>query len=148
MADAFSVVSFEARKTLLNGEMNILPGVNRQILYVVLMRSDFNFNPATHREYGDVTSFELPYGNGYRPGDTQLLNPVMNQNAVSGVVTVTFDPVQWTASGGDIGPTIGAVIYNFDSNNYPILGFINFGEPWTQIDGGTLVISGIRILIQ
>ena len=62
--------------------------------------------------------------------------------------------MQWTANGGSIGPTPGAII--FDDTvvasgatvpDDPIIGYINFGGEQTQADGGVSTITNVEVRI-
>jgi len=143
-SNVFSTVSFEARNRIVRGEMNVID----QTFKAALMINTFNFNPATHTTYAAVQASEHPGAHGYTTGGQTLIVANTTQSNVSGQLTVAFNPAQWTATGGNIGPVIGAIVYNDTVPDKPVLGFINLGQAWTQNDGGTLVISGVSVVVQ
>ena len=140
-SNVFGEISFEAKLRMLDGEM----ATQTQTFKIALMQNDYKFYRNSHKKYGDVSNSELPDGAGYTAGGKQLANPQVSQNTITGTVTVSWDAMQWTAISGDIGPTSGAIIYNDSVFDKPILGFLAFHPPFTQMDGGTLVISDISL---
>jgi hypothetical protein len=60
---------------------------------------------------------------------------------------VTWSNTSWVASGGSIGPSPGAIVYD-DTVTTPqadaIVGYIDFGGDQTQADGGTATISNVE----
>ena len=49
--------------------------------------------------------------------------------------------VIWTASGGGIGPTPGAIIYDYTDSDKTIVGYVNFGEELTTPMGVDLALT-------
>jgi hypothetical protein len=60
---------------------------------------------------------------------------------------VTWTNPSWTAAGGSIGPTPGAIIFD-DTVTVPtadpIIGYIDFGGDQTQVDGGVATIANVE----
>jgi hypothetical protein len=117
---------------------------------IILMDTGFTFNKDTHHAYSDVSASELATGNGYTR-DTKTLSGVsVTEDDTDDRTEVTWSNVTWTASGGSIGPTPGAIIYDDTvaaPTANPIVGYIDFGGDQTQADGGTATISGIEFRI-
>ena len=103
---------------------------------VILMQGAgvFTFSKASHGQYVNVKASELPAGNGYNlitkpvtPAPTEEWQQDNGLNKAS----VTWENPTWTAAGGDIGPTDGAIVLQYDSttpDNSIVVGYIGFGE--------------------
>lgn len=115
------------------------------VFKIVLMNSSFIFDPDTHEEYADVSGDELGTANGYTAGGYTLAGVAVTRSDPNDRVDVTWDNPFWVASGGAIGPSKGAVIYDDTHANNVIVGFIDFGSPYSQADGGTLTINGVTV---
>lgn len=114
---------------------------------IILMESGFTFDIDTHEEYADVSGNELPTGNGYTAGGETLAGIAVTEDDVDDRCEVTWDNVSWTAAGGPIGPTCGAIIVDDTLANDPVVGFIDFGADYTQPDGGVATLSNIEVRI-
>ena len=112
---------------------------------VILMESGFVFDKDNHATYAQVLSNELPGGNGYLQNNKSLSTQVVTENDTDDRAEMTCDDVSWTASGGSIGPTPGAILYDDSSPDNTIIGYIDFGEDLTATSGNTLVIEDISI---
>lgn len=120
------------------------------VFKIILMADGFTFDQDTHHGYADVSASELANGNGYVTGGNTLAGVVVTEDDVDDRTECTWNNSAWVASGGSIGPTPGAIIYD-DSlaapQADPIIGFIDFGGNQTQSDGGTATISNIEVRI-
>lgn len=116
---------------------------------IILMASGFTFNKDTHHAYADVSANELANGNGYTTGGVTLSGVAVTEDDTDDRTEVTWDNAQWTASGGPIGPTPGAIIIDdtVTSPADPIVGYIDFGGEKTQADGGVATISNVEVRI-
>lgn len=120
---------------------------------IILMQSGFVFDKDTHHGYADVSAFELATANGYTVKDKALGACVVTEDDADNRCEIVWPNVQWTATGGAIGPTPGAII--FDDTIVaagvtiadPVIGYIDFGGDQTQADGGTATISNIEVRI-
>ena len=115
---------------------------------IILMATGFVFNKDTHHVYADVVASELPTNFGYTQGTKAVTLAAVTEDDTNDRCSVTFANVSWTAAGGAIGPTPGAII--FDDTVAapvadPIVGYIDFGSDYTQADGGTATITGIEV---
>jgi len=117
------------------------------VFKIALMDTGFTFNKDTHAEWADVSGSELVSGNGYTTGGNTLAGVSVTEDDVDDRCEVTWNNTTWTASGGSIGPTPGAIIYDDTVLNDPIVGYIDFGGEQTQADGGTATISNIEVRI-
>lgn len=113
---------------------------------IILMQSGFTFDKDGHALYADVVASELPTGNGYTQ-NTKTLVPAaaVTEDDVNDRSEVVFDPVSWTAGGGPIGPTCGAIILDSTLGGSPVCGFLDFGGDYTQADGGVATLNDIAL---
>ena len=114
---------------------------------IILMKSGFVFDKDTHHGYADVSASELATGYGYTQNTKTLSGVTVTEDDTDDRTEVTWSNVTWTASGGSIGPTPGAIIFDDTVTTPtadPIIGYIDFGGEQTQADGGVATISGIE----
>ena len=117
---------------------------DNDVFQIILMESGFVFDKDAHAEYADVSGSELPTANGYTAGgETLALTAVVDEDDVNDRSNVAWDPVSWTAAGGDIGPSPGAIVYDDTVAGDPIVGYLDFGAEYTQVDGGTGTLHNI-----
>lgn len=114
---------------------------------IILMESGFVFDKDTHHQYSDVSGNELPTLNGYTVGGATLAGVTITENDAADRTDVTWNNVSWSASGGPIGPASGAIIYDDTDGNDSIVGYIDFLNDYTQIDGGTFTVANIAVRI-
>jgi hypothetical protein len=115
-----------------------------------LMANGFTFNKDTHHGWANVSANELADGYGYTNGGANLANLSVAENDTDDRATFTCNNVSWTANGGNIGPTPGAIIYDDTPTTPqadPIVAYIDFAGNQTQADGGVLTIANIQIRI-
>jgi len=120
------------------------------IFKIILMDTGFVFDKDTHHGYADVSGEELPTGNGYTAGAKTLTGVTLTEDDVDDRTEIRWANVTWTASGGSIGPTPGAIIFDDTVTTPtadPVISYIDFGGEQTQADGGTCTISNIEIRI-
>lgn len=111
-----------------------------------LMASGFVFNKDTHHGWADVSGQELANGNGYLTGGVTLTGVVVTEDDTDDRGEVTWANATWTASGGTIGPTPGAMLVDDTPTTPqadPIVAYIDFGGEQSQADGGVATISNI-----
>ena len=117
---------------------------------IILMASGFTFNKDTHHGYADVSANELATGYGYTQNTKVLAGVTVTEDDTDDRTEVTWTNPTWTASGGSIGPTPGAIIFDDTVTTPtadPIVGYIDFGGEQTQVDGGIATISNVEFRI-
>jgi len=114
---------------------------------IILMASGFTFNKDTHHGYADVIASELPTANGYTRGAEVLANVVVTEVDAEDRTEITWDNPSWTAAGGAIGPSPGAIIYDDTDAADSLVGWIDFGGDQTQADGGTVTILNPEVRV-
>jgi len=113
---------------------------------IILMASGFVFDKDTHANYSDVVASELPnLGFGYTRFTKALAGVAITEDDLNDIAKIAWSPVSWTAGGGAIGPTRGAIIIDDTIANDPIVGFIDFLADYTQADGGVMTLSTIEV---
>ena len=113
----------------------------------IAMKEGFVFNPATHDLYADVSTSEQATGFGYTAGGVAMTGVSIAQNDTDARADITWNNITWTASGGDVGPLAGVIIYDDSLTNDPIVGYINFGGAYTVADGGTATVANVKVRI-
>jgi len=140
-----STVSNKIKYAIANGGINF----SSDSFKIILMASGFVFSPTTHHGYADVSASELATGFGYtRNTKTLSASPVITEDDINVRCSIAWDNVTWTASGGAIGPTPGAIIFDDTVTTPtadPIVAYIDFGGEQTQADGGVATISNISV---
>lgn len=111
---------------------------------IILMATGFTFNIDTHATYADVSASELATGNGYTQNTKTLANVAVAEDDTDDRAEVTWDDAVWTASGGSIGPSPGAIIFDDTSSDDTVIGFIDFVSDQTATDGGTFTVPNIE----
>jgi len=117
---------------------------------IILMDTGFVFDKDTHHGYADISAYELATGNGYTQNTKTLSGVTVTEDDTDDRCEVTWDNVQWTASGGSIGPTPGAIIFDDTVTTPqadPVIGYIDFGGEQTQADGGVATIANVEVRI-
>jgi len=117
---------------------------------IILMASGFTFNIDTHHGYADVSASELATGFGYTQNTKVLTGVAVTEDDTDDRTEVTWANAAWTAAGGSIGPTPGAIIFDDTvaaPTADPIIGYVDFGGEQTQVDGGIATISNLEFRI-
>lgn len=114
---------------------------------ILLMDTGFVFNKDTHHQYSDISASELATGFGYTQKNKVLAGVTVTEDDANDRTEVTWTNPSWTAAGGDIGPSPGAIIIDETAANDPIVGYIDFGAEYTQADGGTATLGSVGVRI-
>lgn len=123
-----------------------LVNFSTNLFKIILMQSGFIFNKDTHELYANVVGSELPTDHGYTQFTKDLSPaPTINEDDGNDRATVEWNAVSWSATGGPIGPTCGAIILDDTVAGNPVVGFLDFLASYTQADGGTMTISDIEV---
>lgn len=135
-----STVSNKVKYLLATGVINF----SNDSFIICLMATGFTFDKDTHHQYSDISASELSTANGYTVKNKALSGVSVTEDDTNDRCEVAWSNPTWTASGGAIGPSPGAIIIDDTAANDPIIGYIDFGGDQTQADGGTTTISGIK----
>lgn len=88
---------------------------------------------------------QLPSGNGYTRNDKTLSGVSVIEDDANDKGKVTWDDPTWTASGGDIGPTGAAIIYDDTTADDTVVGCIDFGTDYTIPDGSSFQLQDLEV---
>ena len=125
--------------------------VSADTFKVILMDDTFAFDKDAHATLDDVIaspSKELATGFGYTRQNKELAGGSWAEDDVNDKGVREFDNVTWTASGGAIGPTGAAVVYDDTSADKTVVGCIDFGTDFTIPDGSSFQIQSIAIEVE
>lgn len=117
---------------------------------IILMANGYSFNKDSAHGYANVSANELANGYGYTTGGATLANALVTEDDTDERCEVTWSNANWTANGGNIGPTPGAIIYDDTPTTPqadPVVGYIDFGGNQTQASGGVLTIANVEVRI-
>lgn len=114
---------------------------------IILMDTGYTFDKDAHATYANVSASELATGNGYTQNTKTLANVALSEDDTNDRLSVTWDDAAWTASGGSIGPSPGAIIFDDTSSDDTVIGFIDFSSDQTATDGGTFTVPNIEFRI-
>jgi hypothetical protein len=131
-----------------HGKYKIATGginLSTDTIKICLMASGFTFNKDTHAVWSDVSSSELSTGNGYTQNTKTLANKSVAEDDTNDRAEMTCDNPSWTASGGSIGPTPGAILYSDTSSDDAIIGYLDFDGNQTALTGADFLINNIKI---
>jgi hypothetical protein len=112
---------------------------------MILMDSAFAFDKDTHALLADVTANQIATANGYTQNNKALAGVSVVENDTTDKCTSTWSDVTWTASGGSIGPTGAAIIYDDTVADDPVLCCIDFGADFTTPDGFAFQIQAPQL---
>lgn len=128
--------------------------VNADTFKIILMDETFVFDKDAHATLADVISSpsaELATEFGYTRQNKTLSGGTLTENDSTDKATRTFDNCTWTASGGTIGPTGCAIIYDESTGvaspfvSPTVVGCIDFGEDYSIGDGLSFQLQSITI---
>ncbi len=114
---------------------------------IILMVTGYTFDKDAHEDYADVSASELSTGNGYTVKTKALAGVSLAEDDTNDRLSVTWNNVTWTASGGDIGPSPGAIVIDDTETDDVVVGYIDFGGDQTAVDGATGTVANIEFRI-
>jgi len=112
---------------------------------LILMATAFTYDKDADDGYANVSAEELGAGNGYAQKTKALANPVIAVDDTNDRSDCSWDDVVWTASGGNIGPSPGAIPLDDTHASDALAGYIDFGGDQTATDGGTFTVANPTI---
>jgi hypothetical protein len=122
-----------------------LVDLSADTIKVILMNSSFTFNKDNHATLSDVTSSQLSTGYGYTQNDKTLTGVTLTEDDTNDRAQLTCDNISWTASGGSIGPSAAAILYDDTTSDDTVIGCIEFGSALEAGDGFDFAILGLKI---
>jgi len=125
-----------------------LVDVSADTFKIILVSDTFAFDKDAHATLADVIASptpELATANGYTQQNKTLSGGSWAEDDTNDRGRRQFDDVTWTASGGSIGPTGAAIIYDDTTSDDTVVGCIDFGTDYTIADGTSLALKEIII---
>ena len=116
-------------------------------LKFILMKSGYTFNQDADATYANISANELAAGNGYLQNTTVFTTSTVTEDDTNNWAEVVLNDIYIIASGGDIGPTPGFIIYDDTSADDTIIGYWKFDIEKTASGGFSHGITGIKIRI-
>ena len=112
---------------------------------IILMNTDFTFNKDSHATLLDVTASQLATDYGYTQDTKDCTVASITEDDTNDVARVVFSDVTWTASGGAIGASGAAIIYDDTTSDDTVVCCIDFGADGTAADGFNFQITDIVV---
>uniref|UniRef100_A0A6M3J2D0 Uncharacterized protein n=1 Tax=viral metagenome TaxID=1070528 RepID=A0A6M3J2D0_9ZZZZ len=114
---------------------------------IILMNTTFAFDKDADATLADVTADQLATNFGYTQDTKTLANVAITEDDSNDVASIAWDDVQWTASGGSIGASGAAIIYDDTTADDTVIGCIDYGQDVTATDGANFSIQDISLEI-
>jgi hypothetical protein len=115
---------------------------------MVLLDTGETFNIDSDDSYTThIASKELANGYGYTTAGELMTTAAVSVDDANDRADATWDDVVWTASGGSIGPTPRAVLYDDTHASKQTMGDVAFSGEQTATDGGTFTVSSPTVRI-
>ena len=111
----------------------------------IAMKEGFIFDQTSDDLYANVSASEITTGYGYTAGGVTMTGLSIAQNDTDNRADITWNNITWTASGGDVGPIAGVIIYDDSITGDPVLMYIDFGGAYTLADGGTATVANVKV---
>lgn len=134
-----NAVSNHAKFQIMSGNIDF----DADTFKIILMDTGYTFDIDAHATYADVSASELATGNGYTQNTKTLSGVAVTEDDSNDRGNVAWSNVSWTASGGSIGPSPGAIVYDDTSTDDTVIMYIDFGSDQTATDGGTFAVNNI-----
>ena len=113
-------------------------------LYIEVSETVVDEGPVTKVVSADD---ELTTGYGYTQDTKTLSGKTVTEDDTNDWAEMTCNDVTWTADGGTLGPTPGAILYDDTTTDDTIIGYLSFGANQQAASGADFVISGIKVRI-
>jgi hypothetical protein len=88
---------------------------------------------------------ELAAGSGYSQYGVEVTGKTVTENDTNDRMDFGCADIVFTASGGSIGPTPGAVLYDDSAADKTVVGYLGFGKNQTIADGNSLTLKNVKI---
>lgn len=90
---------------------------------------------------------ELVGGYGYTQYTKALLTKVLTEDDTNDRAEMTCADVVWTASGGTIGPSPGALLVDDTTSDKTVIGYLDFGGDQQATTGLTISVGSIKVRV-
>lgn len=93
----------------------------------------------SHSTYSQESGNEISSGNGYTTGGAAVSG--VGASNSSGTESIAGDAVEWTASGGTIGPFRYLIVYDDTASGDPLLWYFDYGSSLTLNSGDSFTAT-------
>ena len=90
---------------------------------------------------------EIPTGNGYTQNGTLLTGQTLTEDDANDRAEMACGNIDFSASGGSVGPSPGALLYDDTVSEKTIVGYLDFDGDRTIADGNILRLQNVKIRI-
>ena len=136
-----SVLSNHYKFQVISGNIDF----DSDVFKMILMNTAFAFDKDSHPDYSSVSGSELSGGNGYIVGGYTMTGVSLIEDDANDRGRVEWSNVQWDASGGNIGPSGSAVLYDDTVGDKTVIGCIDFDTDYTISAGSSLQLQNIAV---
>lgn len=136
-----TILSNHYKFQLLSGNIDF----DSDVFKIILMNTTFTFDKDAHATLADVTADQLATNYGYTQNDKTLADVSVTEDDDNDKGKVTWSDPTWTASGGAIGPTGAAIIYDDTTADDTVVGCIDFGADYTIPDGSSFQLQNLGV---
>jgi len=88
---------------------------------------------------------ELPTGNGYSQNGVLLTGQAVTEDDANDRAQMVCNNIDFSASGGTVGPTPGAILYDDTVSEKTIIGYLALGADHTIPNGAGLRLKNVKI---
>lgn len=106
--------------------------------FKIMLVNNYTYD-STDEDLVHIGSVEIANGNGYSTGGAALTGVTFAFGG--GVTKWDADDVSWSASGGTIGVTDGAILYDDSATDDKLVCYIDFGQDESAGDGTDFKIT-------
>lgn len=90
---------------------------------------------------------EIPTAYGYTQYAKTLTTQVLTEDDTDNRAEMTCDDPVWTASGGMIGPSPGALLIDETTSDKTVIGYIDFGADQQASSGQNFTVGNIEVVV-
>jgi len=117
-------------------------------LKMALMASGYTFNKDTAHGWSDVSASEYAdTAHGYTAGGATISTHTITESDANDRAEIDLSTVSWTATGADIGPTPGAIIYDDSEAGDVVVCYLDFGGNQTAASGTDLAVENVQLRV-
>ena len=114
-------------------------------LKIILMNTTFAFDKDADATLALVTADQLATGNGYTQNNYTLTGVSITEDDTNDKAAITWDNVTWSGTGGSIGPTGAAIIYDDTTTDDTVIGCIDFDTDYTIPENSIMQLLNLSL---
>ena len=125
------------------GDLNL----DTDTFMLALMATGFTFNKDTHEDWADVSASEYAdTTHGYAAAGAAVTTTV-TEDDTDDRTEIALSNTAWTATGGDIGPSPGAILYDDTETDKVIVCYLNFDGNKTAVESANFEVNSVELRI-